>query len=178
MNGEKPYLIRSKRESLNFDRLACMKLRELQTLYKEIFGRDSPSGNSEYARRNIAWHLQAEKEGGLPKSARQHALALARNAGLRARVNTNADRRREGLPLAHATTTRIVSDYDSRLPMPGTVIVKEHKGATIIVRVLTSGFEYDGRRFSSLSAIARDITGTRWNGFLFFGLGEERSRGR
>jgi hypothetical protein len=62
--------------------------------------------------------------------------------------------------------------------MPGTVIVKEHKGATIIVRVLTSGFEYDGRRFSSLSAIARDITGTRWNGFLFFGLGEERSRGR
>jgi DUF2924 family protein len=178
MNTEKPYLIRSKRAPLNFDRLARMKLRELQTLYEEIFGRDAPSANSEYARRRIAWQLQAEKEGGLPESARQHALALARNNDLRARVSTNANRRREGLPAAHATTTRLVSDHESRLPMPGTVIVKEHKGRRIIVRVLSSGFEYDGRRFSSLSHIARDITGTRWNGFLFFGLGKERSSGR
>jgi Protein of unknown function (DUF2924) len=173
MNTEKPYLIPSKREALNFDRLARMKLRELQTLYKEIFGRDAPSGNSEYARRKIVLHLQAEKEGGLPESARQHALALARNTGLRARVSANANRRREGLPLAHASTTQLVSDHDSRLPMPGSVIV-----ARIVVRVLTSGFEYEGRRFSSLSHIARDITGTRWNGFVFFGLGKERSYGR
>jgi hypothetical protein len=177
MNTEKPYLIRSKRAPLDFDGLARMKLRELQTLYKGIFGRDAPSGNSEYARRRIAWQLQAEKEGGLPESARQHALALARNTGLRARVNANADRRRVGLPLAHATTTRVVFDHDSRLPMPGSVIVKEHKGTRIIVRVLSSGFEYDGRRFSSLSHIARDVTGTRWNGFLFFGLGKD-TRGR
>jgi hypothetical protein len=62
--------------------------------------------------------------------------------------------------------------------MPGSVIVKDHKGIRIVVRVLSCGFEYDGRRFSSLSNIARDITGTRWNGFLFFGLGKERSGGR
>jgi Protein of unknown function (DUF2924) len=46
-----------------------------------------------------------------------------------------------------------------------------------MVRVLDDGFEYDGRRFSSLSAIAKEITGTKWNGFLFFGLAKESKRG-
>ncbi len=47
-----------------------------------------------------------------------------------------------------------------------------------MVRVLDAGFEYDGRRFDSLSAIAKDITGTKWNGFVFFGLAKESKRGR
>lgn len=175
---KRPFLVRAHDGKFDLNRLARIRPLELQRLFREIFGRDAPANNSEYARRKIAWHLQAEKEGGLPESARQHALALARNASLRARVSTNANRRREGLPLEHATTTRLVSDHDSRLPMPGSVIVKEHKGIRIVVRVLGSGFEYDGRRFASLSHIARDITGTRWNGFLFFGLGRERSHGR
>ena len=62
--------------------------------------------------------------------------------------------------------------------MPGSVIVKDHRGKTIVVRVLDDGFEYDGRRFASLSAIAKEITGTKWNGFLFFGLAKESRRGR
>lgn len=61
--------------------------------------------------------------------------------------------------------------------MPGSILVKEHRGKTIIVHVLDDGFEYDGRRFTSLSAVAKDITGTKWNGFLFFGLSKERKRG-
>jgi hypothetical protein len=61
--------------------------------------------------------------------------------------------------------------------MPGSVLVKEHKGRTIIVHVLDSGFEYDGKRFTSLSAVATAITGTKWNGMLFFGLTKERARG-
>ena len=48
--------------------------------------------------------------------------------------------------------------------------MKEYHGQTVVVRVLDTGFEYDGRRFASLSAIAKEITGTKWNGFLFFGL--------
>ena len=47
-----------------------------------------------------------------------------------------------------------------------------------MVKVLNDGFEYDGRRFSSLSGIAGEITGTRWNGFLFFGLEKEARRAR
>jgi len=62
--------------------------------------------------------------------------------------------------------------------MPGSVIVKEHRGRRIIVRVLDSGFEYDGRRFRSLSAVAKEITGTKWNGMLFFGLANPRAHGR
>ena len=62
--------------------------------------------------------------------------------------------------------------------MPGSIIVKEHRGKTLMVRVLDAGFEYDGRRFDSLSAIAKDITGTKWNGFVFFGLAKEGKRGR
>ncbi len=147
--------------------------REVHELYRTIFRKDVPSGNTEYARRKIAWHLQAEQEGGLPESARQRALGIARNAQLRVRIAANAQRRSRGIALDHAVTTHVVSDHDSRLPMPGSVVVKEYKGRTIIVKVLNNGFEYDGRRFSSLSAIANEISGTKWNGFAFFGLNKE-----
>jgi hypothetical protein len=60
--------------------------------------------------------------------------------------------------------------------MPGSLIVKKYKADTIVVKVLDDGFEYDRRRFSSLSAIANEITGTRWNGFAFFGLEKEARR--
>ena len=54
--------------------------------------------------------------------------------------------------------------------MPGSLIFKEYRGETHVVKVLDSGFEYTNRRFTSLSAIAREITGTKWNGYTFFGL--------
>jgi len=150
-----------------------MRPAELQRLYRKLFGCAVPSGNSELARRRIAWHVQAEREGGLPESARQHALAIAKGSSLRIQV------RRGSAPSAsnNTTVTEIVSDHDSRLPMPGSIFVKEHRGKTLIIHVLNEGFEYDGRRFGSLSAIAKDITGTKWNGFAFFGLAKERKRG-
>jgi hypothetical protein len=146
---------------------------ELRQLHRNLFGFDIPSGNSELARRRIAWNLQAEQEGGLPESARQHALAIAKEASLRIhlrRVSTES-------VLPHATVTGIMSDHDSRLPMPGSVIVKAYQGRTIVVHVLDKGFEYDRQLFASLSAVAKEITGTKWNGFLFFGL-TRGSRGR
>jgi hypothetical protein len=62
---------------------------------------------------------------------------------------------------------------DSRLPAPGTLLTRDFKGRTHVVKVLTDGFEYEGRTYRSLSAIAGEIAGTRWNGFLFFGLNRE-----
>lgn len=150
-------------------RLAKMGPIELQNLYREMFGKPVPAGSSELARRKIAWRIQAEREGGLPESARRHALAIARESGVRVR----SVRRNPGSPVAHATVTGIVSAHDSRLPMPGSVIVKRHRGQTLVVQVLDSGFEYGGRRFTSLSAIAMEITGTKWNGYSFFGLAKE-----
>jgi hypothetical protein len=161
-------------EPVELNRLSRMRPSELEQVHLKLFGCRIPSGNSELARRKIAWYVQSKREGGLPDSAREHALAIAKEASLRIHL------RRGGADsaLRHATVTGIVSDHDSRLPMPGSVIVKEHRGQTLVVRVLDDGFEYDGRRFASLSAIAKQITGTKWNGFLFFGLAKESNRGR
>jgi hypothetical protein len=62
------------------------------------------------------------------------------------------------------------SRRDIRLPKPGDVLSRYYKGREITVRVLESGFEYEGRRFRSLSAIAKAVTGAHWNGLLFFGI--------
>ena len=59
---------------------------------------------------------------------------------------------------------------DRRLPIPGTVISKVYKGTIIDVKVLDKGFEYDGKAYRTLSAIAGAVTGQHWNGYLFFGL--------
>jgi len=60
--------------------------------------------------------------------------------------------------------------HDRRLPVIGTVLSRSYGHQTVVVKVLKDGFEYQGRCYSSLSAIARQATGTRWNGLLFFGL--------
>jgi hypothetical protein len=143
---------------------------ELRILHRDLFGFDVSSGNSELARRRIAWNIQAEEEGGLPESARQHALAISKETGVRLHIRRN----RASSTLPHATVMSIVSDHDPRLPMPGSIIFKQYQGRTLVVRVLDVGFEYDCRPFASLSAIAKEITGTKWNGFLFFGLKRER----
>ena len=91
---------------------------EVLQLYQTIFGRDAPAGQGQYARRKIAWRLQAEIEGGLPESARQHALAIARSAKLRVRVSDSLVRRGRGLWPDRTATTSIIQDHDSRLPMP------------------------------------------------------------
>jgi hypothetical protein len=56
------------------------------------------------------------------------------------------------------------------LPPPGTYLEREYKGRRVIVKVLVDGFEFDGEIYRSLSAIAREAKGTKWNGFLFFNL--------
>jgi len=65
---------------------------------------------------------------------------------------------------------------DPRLPKPGSTLSRQYRGHEIRVLVLEDGFEYDGRHYASLSALAREVTGQRWNGLLFFGL-TKRDRG-
>lgn len=71
---------------------------------------------------------------------------------------------------------RLPASRDRRLPLPGTLLVREYKGQSVVVKVLDEGFEYEGRRHKSLSTIAREVTGTKWNGFLFFGLAGDGTR--
>jgi len=55
-------------------------------------------------------------------------------------------------------------------PLAGTRLIREWQGVEHCVTVRDDGYEYQGRPYKSLSAVARAITGTRWNGWLFFGL--------
>jgi hypothetical protein len=65
---------------------------------------------------------------------------------------------------------------DPRLPKPGSVLLRDYRGLRLTVTVLERGFEWNGQTFSSLSAVAKAITGQHWNGRLFFGL-TRRQRG-
>jgi hypothetical protein len=158
--------------------LAAMSVRDLQQQHRDVFGEEPESIHRQFLFRRIAWHLQAKEEGGLPEPVRDLARSIAQDVPLRNRVIGNAQKRRAGLPIEQTATTTITPDHDSRLPMPGGVIVKQFRGETLVVKVTDQGFEYSNRRYTSLSAIAQEITGTKWNGYLFFGLTKEGTRGR
>src|SRR5450755_1151354 len=123
-----------------------MSAPQLQAVHRQLFGAKHPVANCQHLRRKIAWHLQAAKEGGLPESVRQYAIGIARGSELRSRISENASRRRTGVPLEETETTTVVQTQDSRLPMPGSLIVKNYKTQTLVVKVLNDGFEYDRRR--------------------------------
>jgi hypothetical protein len=78
-------------------------------------------------------------------------------------------------PPASALTAAVEArKRDPRLPAPGTVLQREHGSELHEITVLADRFEYRGAFFKTLSAIARQITGTAWNGFLWFGLTERK----
>ncbi len=156
--------------------LAAMNVPALREEHRKVFGKEPVSAHRQFLFRKIAWRLQAEEEGWQPDEVRELARAIARDTPLRNRVITNAGKRRAGLPPEQTTVATIQPDRDPRLPMPGGVIVKQYKGRTHVVQVLDDGrFAYDDRRYTSLSAIAQEITGTKWNGLLFFGLTEKKN---
>ena len=150
---------------------------ELQAVHREMFGHENPIANCQHLRRKIAWHIQAAKEGGLPEAVRLFAISIARETELRTRISENALRRRDAIPAELSVTTKVTGQpQDARLPMPGSLLAKKYRGRTLVVKVLHDGFEYEGRHYTSLSSIAGEITGTRWSGFAFFGLGKEVRR--
>jgi hypothetical protein len=151
-------------------RLQQMTVPELRDRHAELFGEPAKSYHRQFLIRQIAWRVQAAVYGGLPEEVKQYALAIARDAKLRVRITENAARRKRGIPLDRTVASTDSSDHDSRLPMPGSLVIKEFKGETYVVKVLDDGFECGDRKYRSLSAIAQEITGTKWNGYTFFGL--------
>jgi hypothetical protein len=152
------------------ERLRQSKVKELQERYRELFGEDSPSSNRVHLFRRIAWRLQARGAGNLSDRAQQRAVELADDAELRRRAPRSFWRAMEG-------RTSSGAHRDPRLPEAGSRLTRSYQQRTIEVRVLETGFEYNGTAYSSLSAIARQITGTRWNGCLFFGIHKGAHRG-
>jgi hypothetical protein len=150
--------------------LQRMSVAALREKYAEVFGEATTTGNRTWLLRRIAWRIQANVEGDLSERAKARAAELARDADLR----ITAPREKPAvLPLVRGGTrtgTLPQEKHDDRLPPPGTVLTRKYKGDTVQVKILASDFEYAGAVYGSLSAVAKAVTGSHCNGFLFFGL--------
>lgn len=143
--------------------LKDLGLAQLRVRYGEVFGEEPRSKNLSFLRKKIAFRLQEQMEGGLSEAAQNRIQELV---PLEMEPKPKVKR-------AEALASRLVQRFegrDSRLPKSGSLISREYRGFVHEVLVMEDTFLYRGRAYRSLSAIAKEITGTPWNGFLFFGL--------
>jgi hypothetical protein len=122
----------------------------LKEQWRQLFGKEPPPFNRPYLQNRLAYRIQELAYGGLKPETRARMEALG-----------------EQLDGGNVVLRRIHADGR---PLPGTRLVREHERMQHVVTVRAEDFEYEGRPYRSLSAIARHITGTRWNGWTFFGL--------
>lgn len=129
----------------------------LKQQWRDLFDREPPPYNRKFLESRLAYRIQELVYGGLRKETIERLEALG-----------------EQLDGGDITKRRIRADPR---PIAGTQLIREWQGVEHCVTVRADDFEYDGRPYKSLSAIARAITGTRWNGWVFFGLKNQRGRG-
>jgi hypothetical protein len=145
---------------------------ELAEKYEQLHGQPTRTRHRQYLIRKNAWRIQANAFGGLSERAKRRAAELANDADIR----VMAPKTLICPPQGGESSSRMLrmASRDPRIPAPGSAIVRTYKGKKLRVRVLDDGgFEYDGQRYDTLSAIAKHITGTHINGFRFFGLGKK-----
>jgi hypothetical protein len=130
--------------------LRTMPMPELRRQWRDLFETEPPQFNRRALENRLAYRMQEIAFGGLkPETVKRlDALGDLYDSGDRAKRSIRHDAR----------------------PIAGTRLVREHRGVEHTVTVLADGYEWQGRPYRSLSAIARAITGTRWNGLVFFGL--------
>jgi len=160
--------------------LTKMRTGELIDRYQQVFGAPPRTRNAAWMRKRIAFRLQEAAEGGLSDRARLRIADLGDELPLawRERLGRAAIAAERAGAASRPVTTSApppAPTRDPRLPPIGTVLRRVHAGVEHQCVVLDGGFEYRGRVFKSLSQVAKHITGTDWNGLLFFGL---KRRGR
>ena len=136
--------------------LKAMSVKELKAEWQALFDAPAPNNSRAFLESRLAYRIQELTYGGPDKQTRRLLDLLADEV--------------EG------TLTRKTQIADPRKPVVGTKLIREWDGVDHTVTVLKDGFDWGGQRYKSLSAVARAITGTRWNGYRFFGL-RERKRG-
>ena len=146
--------------------LQGMTVPELRDRYVQVFGDEPRTRHKQYIIKRIVWRLQALEQGDLSERARQRAAELANDADLR----LYPPKTKPAVADGQTVTGTIPPATDRRLPMPGAVITRQYKGQLVEVHVKDDGFEYEGEKYRSLSAIAKVVTGTHWNGYHFFAL--------
>ena len=134
--------------------LKTMQTPELKAQWRELFDSEPPPFNRRYLESRLAHRIQELAYGGLkPETVRRlEKLGEELDGGDRKKSRVRAD----------------------AMPIVGTRLIREWQGAEHVVTVTADGYEWQGRPYKSLSAIARAITGTRWNGWVFFGLKSRR----
>jgi hypothetical protein len=140
-------------------KLTIAELRDLDRTglldnWRTLHDRPPPhKASQEFLRRRFAYRLQEIEHGGLQPSIRRQLDAIATGTV----ASISASRARSSIK-------------------PGTRLIRTWQGKACEVSVVEDGFMFEGNRYRSLSAVARAITGTRWNGWLFFGLKLPRKR--
>jgi hypothetical protein len=156
---------------MQIEALRHMTVGQLKAKYAEVFGEVSRSNHKQFLFRRVAWRIQANAWGGISERVRRRALEIANDADLRIRAPRSF--LNEPLDNTRVAEARVDPTADPRLPTPGTDLVRRYRGQDIVIRVREDGFEYRGHVHRSLSAAVRQATGTPWNGFSFFGLGNK-----
>lgn len=131
--------------------LANKTTAELAAEYERLVGRRPRYRSVPWMRKRIAHQLQVAAYGGLSRTARAVVDELAADVAL-------------------PTAPRQSPPQATSELRPGTVLQRDFKGRRITVEVTEDGFVWDGNRYGSLSAVAHAVTGSRWNGRLFFNL--------
>jgi hypothetical protein len=135
--------------------LKKLPITELKAKYRTLMGAEPSVHSRATIEARLAYRLQELRFGGLSQQTRRRLDALADA------VESNAGNAR-----ARARSR----------PTSGTTLVREYRGVEHRVIVRDDGYEYGGRMFKSLSAVARAITGTPWSGLVFFGLKARASK--
>ena len=140
-------------------RLAALKTTPtpgLKKQWRDLFETEPPPYNRRFLESRLAYRIQELAYGGLKPTTVERLEALGEQI-------TNG----KGIPSRSGEENR---------PISGTRLVREWQGIEHCVTVRDHDYEYQGRPYKSLSAIARAITGTQWNGWVFFGLKNFRGR--
>ena len=144
--------------------LRRLSVGQLRLRFAELFGETTRASNRTWLVKRIVWRMQALAEGDLCERARRRAAELARDADLR----LNPPQSQANATAPPSASISAPAPIDPRLPPPGTILTRPYKGQLVHVQVLTEGFAYGGRVYASLSAVAKAITGSHTNGYLFF----------
>lgn len=137
------------------EELKLLSKNQLIQKWQEVFKQTpSPALRREFLIKHLVWEIQAQSQGGYSVQAKKKLESLAKD------LEQNKDIKAEGIKLKSNILTI----------KAGTKLIREYQGMNHEVIVLEKGFEYNQKSYKSLSAIANEITNTRWNGKVFFGL--------
>jgi hypothetical protein len=138
--------------------LAKLPYEQLKDRWRMLFGKEPPAYNRVFLINRLAHRLQELTYGGLPEVTRERMRQILLANG----YDDRGCKARNG----KGTVKRQGDD----LPVLGTRLSREWNGKRHEVTVVSGGFEYEGKRYRSLTAVTRVITGTHWNGRAFFGI--------